>query len=173
VTYEEMSSDFSQVTFSSARMGRIAHYQNVYNWRWHMMIPLLCDGVMRWWMEWAMLAGKIDRISRATWTAPNMPTIEPDKEGLGIQRMVRNGGQTLFEMIRERGNDPRSVLAEIAAGNAELDRLGIWLDCDPRRTSGAGLTQQRAGVGQPGDAGGEADPDVIEHGLPTDETASA
>ena len=45
VTYEDLTGDYSQVNFSSARMSRIAHWGNVYDWQWHLMIPQFCDPV--------------------------------------------------------------------------------------------------------------------------------
>jgi capsid protein len=112
-----------------------------------MFIPQVCEGVWDWAMEVGQAAGIIGQPIAAKWTAPPMPLIEPDKEGLAYKRLVRSGTMSLYEAIRERGNDPVAHLEEIAAGNAELDRLGIWLDSDPRRTSDAGLTQERAGGG--------------------------
>lgn len=142
VTYEDLTGDYSQVNFSSARMARIAHWANVHDWRWNMLIPQLCDGVWDWVMDLAALDHEWLEKPAAGWAPPPMPMIEPDKEGLAYSRLVRNGAMTLHGMIRELGGDPATHLAELAAGNSDLDRLGIWLDCDPRRTSQAGLAQQ-------------------------------
>jgi capsid protein len=75
------------------------------------------------------------------WSAPPRPLIEPDKEGLAIQRNVRTGIQTLSDAIRERGYDPDEFFAAIAADNARLDALKIVLDSDPRKTTQAGQLQ--------------------------------
>lgn len=151
VTYEDLTGDYSQVNFSSGRMGRLAHWGNVHDWRWNMLIPQLCDGVWGWAMDAAAAAGRIKDIPRAIWTPPPMPMLEPDKEGLAYGRLVRNGVMTLSEVIREQGGDPVEHLDEMAADMKRLDERGIWLDCDPRRVSQAGLTQERAGA-----AGGNA-----------------
>ena len=47
-------------------------------------------------------------------------------------------GMTLKEMIARNGYDPNDVLAEIAETNDLLDRLGLVLDSDPRRSSQSG-----------------------------------
>ncbi len=154
VTYEDLTGDYSQVNFSSARMSRIAHYANVRHWQWDMMIPLMCNGVWAWAMEAALESGGLLKAPRADWTAPPMPMIEPDKEGLAYQRLVRNGTMTPSEMVREQGGDPEAHWQAYADDLATLDRLGIVLDCDVRAVSQAGLTQVRAG----GDAGGVAAP---------------
>jgi lambda family phage portal protein len=147
VTYEDLTGDYSQVNFSSARMARLVHWARVHAWQYHMLIPLLCRGVWRWFDEAARVAGLWREPVAADWTPPPMPLIEPAQEGLAYSRLVRNGFMTLPEVIRERGWDPEAHLQEYAAANAQLDELGIKLDSDPRATSAAGLTQERVGLG--------------------------
>jgi lambda family phage portal protein len=144
-TYEDLTGDYSQVNFSSARMARLKHWAAVYGWRYNMLVPHTCDGVWSWAMEAAMLAGAVPVVPRATWTPPPMPMIEPDKEGLALMRMVRAGAKTFSEMIREQGYDPDLFLAEYSADLQRLDALGIKLDSDVRAVSQAGLTQERVG----------------------------
>lgn len=168
VTYEDLTGDYSQVNFSSARMSRIAHWGNVYDWQWHLMIPQFCDPVWTWAMEAAALGGLLSASSvapRAEWTAQPMAMTEPDREARANVTMIRSGQKTLSQVIREQGGDPDAHLAEYAADMAKLDAAGIWLDSDVRRVSQAGLTQQRAGIG--GGGSGEASPDA-EDSAPAD-----
>ena len=153
VTYEDMTGDYSQVNFSSARMARLSHWANVHDWRWNMLVPQLCDVVWRWAMEAAALAGQIEQPMPAQWTPPPMPMIEPDKEGLALARLVRTGAMTHDEMVREQGDDPEAHWAEYSACLKKLDDLGIVLDSDVRKVSQAGLTQLRVGAG--GGGGGQ------------------
>lgn len=143
ITYEDLTGDYSQVNFSSARMARIAHWANVKDWREHMLIPLMCEAAWDWMIEGAVLAGELppDVDITSEWTAPPPPMIEPDKEGLALQRLVRTGAMTPSEMIRERGGNPDDHLAEYAADLKKLDKLGIVLDSDARRTSSTGQVQ--------------------------------
>lgn len=154
VTYEDLTGDYSQVNFSSARMARLAHWANVHGWRWNMLIPQLCDPAWAWLMEAAIVAGLIEQPLEAKWTPPPMPMIEPDKEGLAIARLVRTGAMTHDEMVREQGDDPEEHWQEYSAGLKRLDALGIVLDSDVRKVSQAGLTQERVGGG--GGGGGSA-----------------
>lgn len=147
VTFEDLTGDYSQVNFSSARMSRIAHQGNVRRWQNDMLIPQLCAVVWRWAMEAAVLAGSLPEVPRAEWTVPPLAMIEPDKEGLAYQRLVRVGAMTPDEMVREQGGDPEAHWAEYAAGLKRLDALGIKLDSDVRAVSQAGLTQERVGAG--------------------------
>lgn len=167
VSFEEVAGDWSQVNFSSARMSRLSHWANVRGWRWDMMIPQFCAGVWRWAMEDAAAIEGWPVVPTADWAPPPMPMLEPEKEGLAYQRLVRSGAMTLYQMIRERGEDPDAHLAEIAAANAKLDEFGIVLDCDPRKVAGTG--QAQATGGKPGGAPAAADDDSEDVDLDDDD----
>ena len=151
VTYEDLTADYSRVNFSSARMARLSHYGSVHKWRHHMLIPQFCAGVWRWAMQLASAVHGWRATPSALWQPPPLPFLEPDKEGLAYQRLIRTGVMSAPDAIRERGNDPQQQLDEIAAWNKQLDELGIVLDSDPRRTSSTGQAQ---GAGAAGAAGG-------------------
>ena len=150
ITYEDLSGDYSQVNYSSARMGRLVHQANVRTWQSQMLIPQFCAPIWGWAMEAATASHLLSEAPPAEWTAPPLPMIEPDKEGLGLGRLVRVGALTPSEMIREQGGDPEAHWAEYAADLKVLDALGIKLDSDVRAVSQAGLTQERAGLQQQG-----------------------
>jgi lambda family phage portal protein len=158
VTYEDLTGDYSQVNFSSARMSRLAHWANVEDWQWNMLIPQLCDPLWGWAMEAAELGGIVGELPGVEWTPRPMPMIEPDREARANLMMIRSGQKNLSQVLREMGIDPEAHLAERAEDNALLDQLEIWLDSDPRRVSAAGLTQERVGAGGSGEDGeaGEA-----------------
>jgi lambda family phage portal protein len=141
VTYEDLTGDYTELPFSAARMSRLRHWSRVDDWRWRLVIPQFCAPVSMWFAQVAQVMG-IDASEMPQWTAPPMPMLEPDKEGLAYQRNIRTGIQTLSEAIRERGYDPKELLAEMANDQAMLDRLGIVLDSDPRRMTQAGQAQQ-------------------------------
>jgi len=141
ITYEELTGDYSQVNFSSARMARISEWQNVCEWREHMLIPQLCQGVWNWAMALAAAMNDWPAVPGATWSAPPMPMLEPDKEGLAYQRLIRNGLMTWPQVIRELGYDPREQMQEIADTNKALDDAGVVLDFDPRQMTQAGQVQ--------------------------------
>lgn len=153
LTYEDYTGDYSQVNFSSARMARLSHWDNVHDWRWLMLIPQFCDPVWNWAVEAMQVAGLTSAPVGVEWTAPGMPMIEPDKEGLAIMRNVRAGIMTLAEAIRERGYDPDEFLAEYATFSKKLDDLKIVLDSDPRHMTQAGQFQTADLARQPVAAG--------------------
>lgn len=151
ITYEDATADFSHVNFSSARMARLSHWANVYDWQWNMIVPMLCDRIWAWAMEAALLAGEITEIPAAEWTAQPMPIIEPDREARADIARIRGGQATFSQVLRERGIDPETHWAEYAADLKRLDALGIRLDSDPRYTTQAGNPVQPAPAD--GDAG--------------------
>lgn len=145
VAYEDLTGDYTNLPFSAARMSRIRHWARVEDWRWRVLVPQFCDPVWAWAMQAAQIMSRVTgEAPRAVWTPPAAPFIDPGAEGLAIMRNIRAGIQSLSEALRERGYDPKEVLAEIAADNALLDKLGIILDSDPRNTTQAGNPRQIA-----------------------------
>jgi capsid protein len=141
VTYEALTGDYSEVNFSSARLARIGYWSKVEDWRWQMLTPRMLDPVWGWAMEAALVAG-LPVVQSTEWTAPALPMIEPDREGLAYQRNIRTGVMTLSEAQRVRGYNPGAFLREMADDWKRVDKLGLVLDCDPRRVTQAGQLHQ-------------------------------
>lgn len=143
VSYEDLTGDYTATNFSSARMSRLRHWARVEDWRWRVLVPQFLNPVWAWAMEASALAG--GRVVPSTeWTAPPLPMIEPDKEGLAIQRNIRSGISTLSEAIRERGYNREHFLDEMQRDFEDLDKRGLVLDCDPRKMTQAGQLQGSA-----------------------------
>lgn len=141
ITYEAMTGDFSQVNFSSGRMGWLEFQRNIEAWRWRMVIPRMCAVVWNWFTEAAALSGVNLQGVTPNWTPPRREMIDPVSETNTIISSIRGGMITLSEAIRQSGYDPNEVLTERAKDDAKLDELGITLDCDPRKITKAGMTQ--------------------------------
>lgn len=143
IGYEDLTGDYTGMSFSAARMSRLRHWARVEGWRWKMMVPQFCAPVGAWAIQAGRMQGLIqgDKDPVFGWTAPPPPMIEPDKEGLAIQRMKRIGAKSLSESIREMGYDPEGVFHELAAEDAMLKKLGLVLDSDPRKMTQAGQAQ--------------------------------
>lgn len=144
VTYEDLTGDYSQVNYSSARMGRTTHMRDVEDWRWNMLIPQFCAPAWAWMVEMANIAGADLEVAPAEWTPPPMPMLDPGAEADAYSKMVRIGAMTLDDMVREQGFDPAEHWAAYAESLARIDRLKILLDSDPRRMSQAGQKQESA-----------------------------
>lgn len=141
VTYEDLTGDYSLSNFSSSRMGRNAQMDDVEDWRWNMLEPQFLAPAWSWMQDALILAGASIDESPATWTPPAARMIDPDKEGLANMRLVRAGQMTIDELVRAQGYDPEEFFAEYAKGLKRLDALGIVLDSDARKTTGAGQMQ--------------------------------
>lgn len=146
VLYEGMTGDHRDLSFSAARMSRLAHQPDVDDWRWRLMIPGFCDPAWQWAMQAAAIAGSLKSAEtpEVGWTPPPLPFIDPSNEGLAILRNVRTGISTMQEELRARGLNPARVLAEMKAWNELLDKSGIILDSDPRKMTQAGQAQTQA-----------------------------
>jgi len=155
VTYEDLVGDYTNLPFSAARMSRLRHWARIEDWRWRLLIPQFCQPVWGWAMQAAGIMNIVGSAPpEARWSAPPMPMLEPDKEGLAYQRNIRSGIQTLSDAIRERGYDPDELFAEMATDNRKLDALGLVLDSDPRKMTQAGQAQAPSNVAPASEPGG-------------------
>lgn len=153
LTYEQLTGDYSQVNYSSARMGRNEFSAELDDWRFNMFIPQFCDPSWSWFTEAALIAGALTERPRADWTPPPLLMVDPEKEIRADLAAVRSGFKTLSAVIRERGDDPDEHIAEIEADAKRLDDAGLVLDSDPRNTSAQGQIQA-----DPVDPAAPADP---------------
>lgn len=136
ITYESLTGDLSEVNFSSARMGWQEFGRSIDSWRWQMVIPQLCEGVAKWFGDFAGLTDVTHE-----WTPPARMMVDPIRELPPIVTAVRSGLMSLSEALRSRGYDPVQVLTQIKEDNELLDSLGLVLDSDPRKTAGQGQFQ--------------------------------
>lgn len=142
VTYEALTGDLNNTSFSSGRMGWIEFHRNIESWRWQMLVPQMLNPIWRWFGQAASTSGVRMEGIVAQWTPPRRELIDPSKEIGATIKAVRGGLMSLSEAIREYGYDPEEVLREMQQDNELLDQLGLILDSDPRQISGAGNAQQ-------------------------------
>jgi lambda family phage portal protein len=140
VPYEVLTGDYSQVNFSSGRMGWIEFHREIEQWRWNMFIPGFCQNTYNWFLEAAEVAGIVqsNRYKLPGWTAPRREMIDPTKEIAAMKDAVRSGFMSLSESLRQQGYDPAEVLEEYRSDNQKLDELQLTLDSDPRKTNSSG-----------------------------------
>ena len=138
VTYEQLTGDYSEVNFSSGRMGWLEFHRLNQVHQWNLLIPQGWAKVWRWFQEAGVVAGRWDAETRipVRWTPPRREMIDPVKETAGLKMGVRSGFTNLGEVIREAGFDPEELLDEQAEILKILDQLGLVLDSDPRRDKG-------------------------------------
>lgn len=134
ITYEQMTGDYSNVNFSSGRMGWIEFQRSAEDWQWNMVVPMLCEKVWEWFIGANAIAGRIKPDTMAEWTAPRREMLDPVKETNAINLQVRNGFKSWGEAVRELGYDPDDTLDEIESYFKKFDEKGVILDSDPRQS---------------------------------------
>lgn len=147
VTYEQMTGDYSQVNYSSARMGWLAFQRAVEMWRWNMLIPMMCDRVFEWFLEAVQLTGVDIEGVECDWVPPRREMLDPTREVPATRDAVRSGLKSLSEAQRELGYEPDELLDEMAEDYKRLDALGLTLDSDPRKTAASGMAQAKPADG--------------------------
>ncbi|MBB3103792.1 phage portal protein [Azomonas macrocytogenes] len=143
VPYELLAGDLKGVNFSSGRMGWLHFARRVDVWQWRMLIPQLCDGVWRWFVEGQVLlpGGILDEVG-AEWVPPRRDMVDPSAEVKVIKDRMRLGLLPPDDALREMGyTDPDDIIKRYAEFFGKLDNLGLIFDYDPRRVSGTGQVQ--------------------------------
>jgi lambda family phage portal protein len=115
VTYEQLTGDYSQVNFTSGRMGKMEFKQMVEQFQWLVFIPMFCDQVVKRFTQVAYLSGALNKPNKMAenWTAPRIPMLDPLREAQAYQVLGECNIMSRHEMIRELGYDPDEVDKEI------------------------------------------------------------
>lgn len=134
VTYEGMTGDFSQVNFSSGRMGWLEFHKIVSDYQDDMIIPM-CNRVYERFTKAAVIAGRLREVEssvRASWTCPRREMIDPVKESKAITEQLRNGTLAWQEAIRQQGDDVEVVKQQLIDDKKMFDEIGLMPTSDPR-----------------------------------------
>lgn len=119
VPYELISSNLSEVNFSSARVGLHEFRRRVDTLRRTLLTARLLDPVWHRWLAHEALHGRVSPAIAAglemTAAWPGWPAIDPLKDAQSDQIAIAIGVESRQAVIARRGRDPREVDAEIAA----------------------------------------------------------
>jgi len=151
IPYELLTGDLSQVNYSSIRAGLVEFRRLTGAIQWQVVIPVFCQPVWDWFIEAAWAAGLLpEPVAAVEWQPDGFEAVDPQKDATADLMEIRMGTKTLRQAIAQRGWNPDAMLEEIARTNADLDRLEITLDSDPRKVTQQGLMQRN-----PSDAAGD------------------
>lgn len=130
ITYEQMTGDLSDVNYSSIRAGLVEFYKTVDMLQWHVLVPMMLAPIWKRWADtaWAVKAVKQKPAQIVSWTPPRRQWVDPLKEVNAARQEISAGITSISETIRQRGEDPDKVFADIAAERKKLDSLGIVSD---------------------------------------------
>ncbi|MCG0577048.1 phage portal protein [Burkholderia cenocepacia] len=122
ITYEQLTGDYSQVNFTSGRMGKMEFKRIMEQRQWLIVIPMLCERVAMRFVSTAFLAGKTKLATcDVTWTPERIEFIDPAREANGLIALIEARLKSRKQGIRELGDDPEEVDDEIVSDqfNAE------------------------------------------------------
>lgn len=136
VSYNTLANDLEGVNFSSIRSGTLEDREE---WkgaqRW--LADAVHQPVFETFLERAILAGKIrikgqpvsvdrwDRFRQVTWQGRRWDWVDPQKDMQANTSAIDYCIRSISDVIRERGQDPEEVFAEIQRDNETLASLGI------------------------------------------------
>jgi len=132
IPYEALTGDLTRTNFSSGRMGWLEFARAIDQWRWHMLIPQMCDRVCDWFREAALPALNGANQYRFDHTPPRREMIDPTKEIPAARDAIRSGLSSRSEEVRKLGYDPEVVEQEQAEENRRADALHLKFDSDGR-----------------------------------------
>lgn len=132
VSWQVVLSDFSESTYSSARVDQIEAAAT-----WCVIRSELVD-VLRWVRHHALLDAKLrgdprlagvseDEIRACTAIPPGRPWVDPQKEAAGVEIKLRVGLTTLRDEAAAQGKDWEDLLRQRAAERKLADELGLVL----------------------------------------------
>jgi lambda family phage portal protein len=151
LSYESVSKDYSNSTYSSARQALLEdrdNYRAIQAW----LIENFHQKVFEEWLDMAYLAGVVDLPKYATnpelyqgvrWMPRGWTWIDPLKEVEAYKSAVRAGFKTVSDVIAESGGDFEENMVTKSREAQVCKTYGVVLDTDPSLVDGKGsLVQQ-------------------------------
>lgn len=133
-TFEQVTGDFSQVNYSSARAAFLEFRRFCEAVQHHVIVHQLCRPVWSRFMRWQVLRGNVaarafqspvSGLQSAKWLPPSWPWVDPLKDARAAIMEIDANLRSRSEVIAERGYDAEEIDAEIAADLARARRLRI------------------------------------------------
>jgi len=165
VTYEALTGDGSNINFAGGRMLWLNQFLAVDAFRWEVVIPRGLVRIGQWLVDAMSIGDQAVAKCRIDWTPPRRPLVDPGKEVSPMIEMVKAGFKSRSQTIRELGEDPEAVEAEIAEDNARADKAGLKLTTDLRAAPQAGAPSAGPTPNDPA-ADSNADPNADPKGAP-------
>ena len=134
LTYEQLTGDYSHVSYSSARAATLEFRRFCEGVQHHVMVFQFCRPIWTEFLRWQVLTGTVPAsafadatrgLQSAKWLPPSWPWVDPMKDAKAAILEMDANLRSRSEVIAERGYDAEEVDAEIAADRSRADRLGI------------------------------------------------
>lgn len=125
VPYESMTGDMIEVSFSSARVRLLDFRRDCEQIQWLVLVPRLCAQLWRWFVDAAVLGGKVGAADYAVdWSTPRWDYINPAQDVKAEIDAMGGGLLSPSEALRRRGYKPARVFAELASDFEALKASG-------------------------------------------------
>ncbi|MBW5284451.1 phage portal protein [Burkholderia gladioli] len=113
-TYEQLTGDYSQVNFTSGRMGKMEFKRMLEQELWLIFIPMLCELVAGQFASTAYLAGVTKSPDyEVTWSPQRIEMIDPMRETSALIAQIDARIKSRHQVIRDLGDDPTQTDEEI------------------------------------------------------------
>lgn len=159
VTYEMMTGDVTETTFSSARVRMLDFRREAEVEQWVVFIPKFCDRVCRAFADAAALAGKVNQPDyNVEHSTPKWDYVNPAQDVKADLDEIAGGLSTFSEKLRKRGYKPAQVFAEWKSDFETLRDYGIFdamlmmlkgRAMDDGKGAGQGATDDKPGSKKP------------------------
>jgi lambda family phage portal protein len=134
VTYEQLTGDYSQVNYSSARAALLEFRRFCEGVQHHTLVFQLCRPIWQRFIQYQVLTGVVPALdyqrNRAAyhavkWLPPAWAWVDPLKDAQAAIAEMNANLRSRSEIVAERGYDIETLDREIAADNARAASLGI------------------------------------------------
>lgn len=127
VTYEMMTGDVRETTFSSARVRMLDFRREAEMEQWVVFIPKFCDRVCRAFADAAELGGLVNKADYTIeHSTPKWDYVNPQQDVQADLNEIAGGLSTFSEKLRKRGYKPEQVFAEWKSDFDTLQGYGIF-----------------------------------------------
>ncbi len=129
-SYEDISGDYSDSSFSAARMSEMQPRLWVQKKR-EILRSRVLSKIWQWTLDGLRLRGYDTSGIWHRWEMPEPSPINPKEDAALMQAHTSLNFASLSELIRRSGRDPDAVFAEIAEDQKKLRELGITSEPKP------------------------------------------
>tara|TARA_B100002052_G_C15662338_1_gene497903 strand:- start:109 stop:795 length:687 start_codon:yes stop_codon:yes gene_type:complete len=152
VSFELLSSDYSQSNYSSSRLSRLSDKDTWQAFQTYLR-ETFYQPVFEEWLKLAVLSGVVSlptyetepqRFQRVRWVFRGYSYVDPQKEVQASADAVRAGFKTLSQCISEQGGDFEEVMRQRAQELELAEELGLNFD-----TSTPSMIEPAQAVNQP------------------------
>jgi lambda family phage portal protein len=134
LTYEQLTGDYSKVSYSSQRASMLEFRRFCEAAQHHTIVFQLCRPVWTAFMRWQVMLGNVPAteflnpasgLQTAKWLPPSWPWVDPLKDAKAAIMEMDANLRSRADIIAERGYDVEEIDRQIAADTRRAERLNL------------------------------------------------